>query len=81
MPYRHIGARPSTMTREPRGMSGSGGSGSAGVMGEETAMEYTTKFKSTPSSVCNLCLFLVARVFLLSKPILSICLNFLVAHK
>ncbi|MDD2837010.1 MAG: hypothetical protein PHY05_12785 [Methanothrix sp.] len=32
------GTRPSTITSEPRGMSGSGGSGSAGVMGERTAI-------------------------------------------
>ncbi|MHB8119329.1 MAG: hypothetical protein ACYDHX_11465 [Methanothrix sp.] len=32
-------ARTSTVTSEPREISGRGGSGSAGVMGEETAME------------------------------------------
>jgi hypothetical protein len=36
---RVAGALPSTITREPRGISGSGGNGSAGMMGEETAME------------------------------------------
>jgi len=34
-------ALPSTMTNEPRGMSGSGGKGSEGVMGEEGVMEWT----------------------------------------
>ena len=33
------GARPSTITSEPRGISGRGGRGSEGVMGEETARE------------------------------------------
>ncbi len=31
----------STMTSEPRGMAGKGGSGSEGVMGEEGVMEWT----------------------------------------
>jgi len=38
IPYRQMGARPSTTTRDPRGICGGGGSGSAGVMGAEMPM-------------------------------------------
>ena len=35
-----MGAQPLTMASEPRGISGSGGSGSAVMMGDEMAMEH-----------------------------------------
>ena len=38
-PFHSARWHPCTITSEPRGMSGKGGSGSAGVMVEETAME------------------------------------------